>query len=322
MAIISAILPTPVKTNQTQPFWSVMIPTYRPQEAFLRKTLESVLQQDPGADQMQIEVVDDCSPDVNVEEIVRSIAGARVRVARTPKNLGLAGAFNICIERACGQWVHILNHDDYVLPGFYDRLRGVAEQHPEVALVACRSFHVDEGGVILGVSPQVLDLKNGGRAAECFFYANPIWCPGVVMRRKFYETHGGFRPDLLFVLDVEMWARAVGLEGGVVIADVLACFRSSQGQATSRLERAGDSLRDIERLIQIYAERYPAYNRKKSMLQLCEQTFDRARHFSKAGDAEAAKANWSYWRDNMPVTMRLSVLASRVALTIARRLSS
>lgn len=312
----------PCQDSRPQPYWSVMIPTYRPQAAYLRKTLESVLQQDPGVNQMQIEVVDDCSPDGNVKEMVRAIAGTRVQVSRTPKNLGLAGCWNTCIERACGQWVHILHHDDFVLPGFYERMRSAAEAHPGVALVACRSFSVDEQGVILGVSPRILELENGGRAVECFFYANPIQCPSVLMRRKFYEAHGGFRQDLLFVLDVEMWARAVGLEGGVVIADMLACFRSSQGQATTRLERAGDSLRDIERLIQIYAERYPAYNRKKSMLQLCEQTFDRARHFSKAGDAEAAKANWSYWRDNMPVTMRLSVLASRVALTIARQLSS
>ena len=299
-----------------------MIPTYRSQEAFLRKALESVLQQDPGTEEMQIEVVDDCSPDINVEEMVKLIAGARVRVTRTPKNLGLAGCWNTCIERAGGKWVHILHHDDYVLPGFYERLRRVAEQHPEVALIASRCFSVDEQGVILGVTPQIHGLEKGERAVEHFFYANPIQCPGVVMRRKFYEAHGGFRQDLLFALDMEMWARAVGLEGGVVIADVLACYRNTQGRATSHLERAGDSLRDMERLIQIYTERYPAYDRKRSMLQLCEKTLDQARRFSKAGDTEAAKANWSYWKNNMPVTLQLPVFASRLALTIARRLTS
>jgi len=43
-----------------------MIPTYRPKEIFLRQTLESVFQQDPRADEMQIEVVDDCSPGLAV----------------------------------------------------------------------------------------------------------------------------------------------------------------------------------------------------------------------------------------------------------------
>lgn len=301
------------------PFWSVMIPTWRPLESFLRKALESVLEQDPGADRMQIEVVDDCSPDVNVSQMVKAICGPRVKVTQTPKNLGLAGCWNTCINRACGQWVHILHHDDYVLPGFYDKLKHTADQHPEVALIASRSFSVDAQGVILTVSPRISALEQGGRSVESFFYANPIQCPGVVMRRRFYEIHGGFRPDLVFVLDVEMWARAVGLAGGVVVPEVLACFRTFQGQTTSRLEKNGDSLRDVERLIQIYAERYPTFNRKKSLLQLCENAFGLARQFSKAGDVEAAKANWAYWRKNMPANMRLSVLVRRMAMTFARR---
>jgi glycosyltransferase involved in cell wall biosynthesis len=43
-----------------RPLWSVMIPTFRCAR-FLRRTLDSVLSQDPGQDVMQIEVVDDCS---------------------------------------------------------------------------------------------------------------------------------------------------------------------------------------------------------------------------------------------------------------------
>jgi cellulose synthase/poly-beta-1,6-N-acetylglucosamine synthase-like glycosyltransferase len=46
-----------------RPFWSVMIPAYRPDAGYLRQALESVLQQAPGPEQMQIEVVDDCSSD-------------------------------------------------------------------------------------------------------------------------------------------------------------------------------------------------------------------------------------------------------------------
>ena len=43
-----------------RPFWSVMIPTYNCGD-YLRRTLESVLCQDPGPDKMQIDVVDGCS---------------------------------------------------------------------------------------------------------------------------------------------------------------------------------------------------------------------------------------------------------------------
>ena len=59
-------------------FWSVMIPTYNPKAEYLSQALVSVLQQAPGPEQMQIEVVDDCSPGTDVAALVKSIAGERV----------------------------------------------------------------------------------------------------------------------------------------------------------------------------------------------------------------------------------------------------
>jgi glycosyltransferase involved in cell wall biosynthesis len=40
-----------------------MMSTYNPRADCLEKILRSVLQQDPGPDYMQIEVIDDCSSD-------------------------------------------------------------------------------------------------------------------------------------------------------------------------------------------------------------------------------------------------------------------
>ena len=50
----------PITDEGKRPIWSVMIPTYNCAN-YLRETLASVLAQDPGADVMQIEVVDDHS---------------------------------------------------------------------------------------------------------------------------------------------------------------------------------------------------------------------------------------------------------------------
>ena len=52
----------PLPPDVGRPVWSVMIPTYNCAR-YLRETLASVLAQDPGPDQMQIEVIDDCSTD-------------------------------------------------------------------------------------------------------------------------------------------------------------------------------------------------------------------------------------------------------------------
>ena len=51
-----------------------MIPTYNPRHEYLKETLLSVLQQDPGPEQMQVEAVDDCSTGMDVAALVKAIA--------------------------------------------------------------------------------------------------------------------------------------------------------------------------------------------------------------------------------------------------------
>src|SRR5438034_11453647 len=110
----------------TRPYWSVMIPTYNPRAEYLEETLKSVLQQDPGPEQMQIEVIDDGSTDNTVSEVVRRIGAGRVAFHAVPQNRGLANTWNLCVERARGNWVHILHQDDTMLPCFCEpRCRGL-----------------------------------------------------------------------------------------------------------------------------------------------------------------------------------------------------
>jgi glycosyltransferase involved in cell wall biosynthesis len=64
----------PVGDRDGRPFWSVMIPSYNSAD-LLAETLASVLDQDPGPEEMQIEVVDDASTDGRVDAVIRRIAG-------------------------------------------------------------------------------------------------------------------------------------------------------------------------------------------------------------------------------------------------------
>src|SRR5947208_3689932 len=129
----------------TRPYWSVMIPTYNPRADYLEEMLNSVLQQDPGPEQMQIEVVDDCSNDNTASEVTRRLGAGRVTFHAESRNRGLASNWNRCIERARGHWVHILHQDDIVLPGFYDLLRKGAECS-EAGAIFCRHAYANSNG--------------------------------------------------------------------------------------------------------------------------------------------------------------------------------
>ena len=118
-----------VAEGTPRPLWSVMIPTYNCAR-ILATDARKRLSQDPGADNMQIEVVDDCSTKDDPEAVVREVSGGRVGFYAKPKNGGATANFNTCIEHSRGHLIHILHGDDYVLPGFYDRIATLAEDNP------------------------------------------------------------------------------------------------------------------------------------------------------------------------------------------------
>lgn len=233
--------------NGDRPFWSVMIPTYRPNERFLREALESILAQDPGADLMQIEVIDDHSPDIDVSEMVYRIAGKRVAYGRTPRNLGLAGCWNMCVAQSKGQWIHLLHQDDFVCDGFYSDLASLIGRHANVGAAFCRNAIADLDGHWLSISPleqsQPGVLTNWVRLIATW---QRVQCAAIVVRHDSYKALGGFRGDLPYTLDWEMWARLAKHSSIAYSPRILAVYRMHNKSETTRLKSI-NRVQDIKR---------------------------------------------------------------------------
>ena len=305
----------PVPEGIRRPTWSVMIPNYNSGE-YLRKTLQSVIAQDPGPERMQIEVVDHCSTEGDPEAFVKAVSGGRVAFYRRPRNEGAIANFNACIERSHGHLIHILHSDDYVLPGFYAEIERLAELHADSALLATRCFYVDEGGVISNVTKRIRELEKGGHLAESLYYDTLLQFPGVVIRRAFYEAHGGYITTLVHVADREMWVRAVSLSGGVVSPNVLACYRVSDSNDTAALVRSGENVRDVLRLKRIFHERYPSFSSRRARHYAAYMALAQARRLSAIKDTDAAEKNRRLWVENCSWLDRLNegvrLIGSRV----------
>ena len=238
------ILPT--TEVDTRPFWSVMIPAYNPTPDYLAQTLRSVLAQDPGPEQMQIEVVDDCSPGMDVAALVKSIAGERVKVSQTPKNLGLAGCWNTCIERSRGEWVHILHQDDLVLPGFYEHFEALIQATPGIDAAYSRHLFADADGHWTLIS--MLEMRSAGELKgfdRLIAKWQRIQCVAVIVKRSTYERLGGYRTDIPFVLDWEMWCRIAASGRWGYVPQPGATYRCHAQSETERLRRSGEMLQDL-----------------------------------------------------------------------------
>ena len=294
----------PVASDEARPQWSVMIPTFNCAH-FLRETLASVLREDPGAEHMQIEVVDDVSTKDDPEAVVRELGGGRVRFHRKARNEGVSRNFNTCLERARGRLVHILHGDDLVRDGFYREVGAAAERHEDIAAFFTRCRVITEKGDLTEVTSRLRLLSSPTRLASELYYDNPIRTPGVVIRRAFYEAHGGFRTDLVHTADWEMWTRAVTLGGGLFLPGLLADYRHFAANDSGRLARTGESLRDRLRCAAIIAHRSADFDFTRYEKSISRAARRAHLRFLAMGDAEAAVANAHLWRQLTPLPRRI-----------------
>jgi glycosyltransferase involved in cell wall biosynthesis len=244
----------PVPEGVHRPFWSVMIPTYnRPK--LLTETLESVLAQAPGPDEMQIEVCDNYSDVADIESLVKKVGGGRVEYFRQPKPN--SDNFNTCIRRARGHWVHILHDDDMVLPGMYKAYREAIESLNPV-MVLGRVISINQSGSWLGIigpEPQdgiIADFVCRQAFSQLGQFA------GTVVLRSVYESIGGFNHLLATVGDWDMWLR-VGLSGNVAtLSQPYGLYRVHSNSDTNGLLSSGRLIQEAFQLININLERLGA----------------------------------------------------------------
>lgn len=93
------------------PKLSILIPTYNG-ASLIGPTVESVLAQ--SFEDYEIIIGDDCSTD-NTGEVVRMLQTSSIRYFRNPRNLGYGNNLNACFEKARGEIIFLLGHDDILL---------------------------------------------------------------------------------------------------------------------------------------------------------------------------------------------------------------
>lgn len=142
------------------PSISVIIPAYKV-EKYLDKCLSSVLAQTER--NIEVLIVDDASPDGTRAVIARFAADdPRVHPILLAHNGGVCNARNAALDAALGEWVAIVDSDDWLAPDRLARMVASArEQHADIviddqyfiredAAVPCARMLLDEPG---GASP-------------------------------------------------------------------------------------------------------------------------------------------------------------------------
>ncbi len=173
---------------------SVVIPAYN-MEDYIERALASVLCQSLA--DYEVLIVDDASQDRTAAIVERLAAGdPRMRLIRLEVNGGLSVARNAAIAEARGEWIAILDADDWFAPERLEKLLALG-RGTGADVVADNLFYVMEGYLApwqtlfprRGPSTFTLSAKDvlrGSRAG----YPKSVFSIKPMFRRTFLERHG------------------------------------------------------------------------------------------------------------------------------------
>ncbi len=249
----------PVRNPGARPFWSVIVPLYE-RRTYLKQCLDSVLEQDPGPEEMEILVVDDASPS-DLSGLVREAGQGRVRYLRNASKLGLYPSTNAANEATNGRFIHILHDDDWVANGFYRKMRQAIEACPDQVGVAFCQYEVfyERAGRTWSPPP----FRNGAGLMDRNFLVRlatecPLNLPAVVFRRETFEQVGLFRTDLPMMADWEWYVRSAVQCGWLHLPERLATWRTDYAhQLTEQLLNSFTTHLDFRRTLDIFARTLP-----------------------------------------------------------------
>lgn len=251
-----------IADQSPRPKWSVMIPVYNCKD-YLIQTLQSVLNQDLESDLMQIEVVDDCSTDGNIQQLVESIGKGRIAYYRQPVNVGNVRNFETCINRSRGELIHLLHGDDFVKPGFYQKMQSLMEDNPEAGAGCSDWEYITSTGGFLWNKPMI-DKKRGilDNWLERIATQQLLQFPSVVVRRSTYEAMGSFYA-VKSCEDWIMWVRIAAHYPVAYLPEKLACYRVHNMNVTANSFSTGDNFRDVQKAIALNMQYLPVTDRNR-----------------------------------------------------------
>lgn len=141
--MVAAMPDVPDETSASRPLVSIVIAAFRSRRDHLSVAITSALDQTWGA--IEIIVCDD-SPDDGLRSFVAGFRDPRLRYRHNAPALGVAGNHWASFAEARGEYIAVLNHDDWLSPAFVERLASVLLQQPGAVLAFCDHWIIDVRG--------------------------------------------------------------------------------------------------------------------------------------------------------------------------------
>ena len=207
---------------------SVLMSVYNTNARYLRKSIESILQQTYS--HFEFIIVLDC-PNDKSEIIVEEYAekDSRIKIINNEHNLGLTKSLNVALEHATGDFIARMDADDFSVPTRLEVEVDYLESHADVGVVG---GHVYTG--IKGQRSMTACSKNHEiTKAFMLFHNAGVPHPTAMFRRVINGEKVYYNEDILKGQDYELWSRLVMKTKIVTLNQILLIYRIHPDQISS-----------------------------------------------------------------------------------------
>ena len=229
-----------MKAEKGTPLVSVIMPAYNAGR-YIAEAIESVLSQTVA--DLELIVIDDCSQDRTLkiaEEYAQK--DSRIHVIPNEQNMGVAKTRNRGLSLCRGEYVALLDSDDYWKPQMLEKMIQRAEK-TGADIVYCSYEIVDEQGAYLCndfIVPEATTFEES-------IVRSVITCSSVLLTKNLAKAHEF--PTNMYHEDIALWFRL--LKDGATargVTEVLASYRQRRAS------------RSANKLISAY-RRWPIYRK-------------------------------------------------------------
>jgi len=215
---------------------------------------------------IEVIVVDDGSSD-GTHAKLSALFADRIVIVRQA-NGGVSSARNSGVARATGDYIALLDSDDYWLPEKIALQADFLEHHPDYGMVLCNlsNFHVD--GRELGTTDRRSSLPRDGDILEHVILAPSLVPSSVMIRRKLYEELGGFDTTLTTAEDLDFHLKAAMRTRIALIERPLVRFSRGDDAGLSMLSRTNhDHVYVVQRFIEGSGDRLSLEQKRSAMFK-------------------------------------------------------
>ena len=184
--------------------FSVVVPAYETKEAFLKVLMDSMLEQTYPYWEL---IIADASSTSGVRDYCKQYEDSRMKYVPLKNNAGISENTNQGIEHASGDYIGLLDHDDYLTPdALYEMASAIKkgkEKNQEYGILYSDEDKCDEQGMKFYDPHFKTDFNLD------LFLTNNYICHFCVMKRELMQKLK-FRKEYDGAQDFDIFLRAVG----------------------------------------------------------------------------------------------------------------